>query len=219
MTVAAVSALAQPLVGPWAAEVVAETQPVKLAAMEGQWRTESRAPLRIGGWPDERTGTTPYAIEVPGMLSWMAYGDMDATVRGLAEVPPDDRPPVVWVHLAFQVMVACGVAMAVLGAWFGLAAWRAGGVPRSRGLLWTIVACAPLGFVAIEAGWIVTEVGRQPWIIAGVMRTEEAVTPMPGLWVPMMTFTAVYLALAGVVAVVLIRQVRGAGPEGRADGH
>ncbi len=217
MTVASAMAIVQPIVGHWAGQVVARTQPVKLAAMEGQWATEPRAPLRIGGWPDEQTQTTPYAIEVPGMLSWMAYGDSGAVVQGLSEVPPEDRPPVAWVHLSFQVMVACGMLMMAAGIWFVAAAARARALPTERNLLRAIACAAPIGFIAIEAGWIVTEVGRQPWSIAGVMRTREAVTPMPGLWVPMAAFTAIYLVLGGIVALVVVRQVRSAGPRGRPD--
>ena len=101
-------ALVQPLSGDLAAHVVADTQPVKLAAMEGQFDTERAAPLRVGGMPDEASGTTRYALEIPGGLSWLAYGDWDAVVRGLTEVPARDRPPVAIVHIAFQIMVAAG---------------------------------------------------------------------------------------------------------------
>jgi cytochrome bd ubiquinol oxidase subunit I len=206
MTVATVTAVLQPISGDWAAKVVARTQPVKFAAMEGHFETAAGAPLHLGGWPDEEARETRYAIELPGMLGWLAFGDRQATVQGLNDVPREDWPPVAATHVAFQVMVGAGMAMLAVGSWFTITALRARA--PSRRLLWAIVACAPLGFLAIEAGWMVTELGRQPWIIHGVMRTSEAVTPMPGLVVPFVTFTLVYVGLAAIVAFVFARQVR-----------
>jgi cytochrome d ubiquinol oxidase subunit I len=210
MAVGAVCAVLQPLTGDYAAKVVADTQPAKLAAMEGQFRTEASAPLRIGGWPNEEAMETGWALELPGLLSFLAQGDTDAVVLGLEEFPREDWPPVAVVHVAFQVMVALGMLMLAVSFWFVVAAWRARGRPFGRRLLWAIVLCSPAGMLAIEAGWIVTEVGRQPWIIAGVMRTSEAVTPMPGLVVPFVTFMVVYLGLAAVVVALLAGQVRAA---------
>jgi cytochrome bd ubiquinol oxidase subunit I len=208
LAVGGVASLAQPLSGDYAAKVVARTQRAKLAAMEGQFRTERRAPLRIGGVPDPATGRTRYALEVPGMLSVLAYGSPDAEVLGLDAFPPQDRPPVVVLHLAFQVMVGCGVAMAALAVAAALLAWRGGGVPTNRAFLRAVVAASPLGVVAIEAGWTVTEVGRQPWIIHGVLRTADAVTPVPGLWASLACYTALYLLLGAAVAAMLRIQFR-----------
>jgi cytochrome d ubiquinol oxidase subunit I len=208
MAIAVPMSLAQPFVGDWAASVVAETQPVKLAAMEGQFKTESYAPLRIGGLPDETTRTTNYAIEIPGVLSYLAYGAAKAEVVGLNDVPKENWPPVAVTHIAFQIMVGCGMAMAAVASWFlGSLVYRRGLRP-SRTLLWSIVLCMPLGFIAIETGWIVTEVGRQPWIISGVMRASEAVTPMPGLLAPFVAFTVVYAGLAVIVTMLMVRQIR-----------
>ena len=192
------------------AKRVAVTQPVKLAAFEGQFETERSAPLRIGGVPDENARVTRYAIEVPYALSILAYGDPNATVKGLNDFPADQHPPIAIVHIAFQIMVACGVAMMLVALW---AAWRYLRGRRdyrwlnSKWLRRTLIAAAPLGFIAIETGWVVTEVGRQPWIIYGVMRTHEAVTPMPGLIVPFLTFTVLYIFLALVTVWLLLRQV------------
>jgi cytochrome d ubiquinol oxidase subunit I len=210
LLVGGVSAVLQPLSGDRLAKSVARTQPVKLAAFEGQFQTEQSAPLRIGGIPDEAAGTTRYAIEVPYALSVLAYDDPHAVVKGLNDFPPDQRPPVAIVHVAFQIMVACGVAMMLVSLW---AAWRYWRGRRNRE--WTnskwflraIVLTSPLGFIAIETGWTVTEVGRQPWIIYGVMRTAEAVTPMPGLVVPFVTFTVLYIFLAVITVFLLLRQV------------
>jgi cytochrome d ubiquinol oxidase subunit I len=201
------SALAMPLTGDFAAKVVARTQPVKLAAMEGQWETRTHAPLRIGGWPDEDRETTRGAIEIPGALSWLAFGDAGATVRGLSDVPREDRPPVAIVHVAFQVMVGCGSVLALLAIVAALLALRRRGLPDQPLFLRAVTWASPLGLVALEAGWTVTEVGRQPWVVTGFLRTKDAVTPMPGLVVPFLAFTLLYLFLAVVVLVLLRRQV------------
>jgi cytochrome d ubiquinol oxidase subunit I len=205
--VGSVSAVLQPMSGDFSARQVAEHQPVKLAAMEGQWKTERGAPLRIGGWPDEEAETTRGAIEIPYGLSLLSFHDPHAEVKGLTSVPRADRPPVHIVHVAFQVMVGCGTALAGVAALAGLLAWRGKGLPDQRWFLRLLVLCGPLGFLAVEAGWVVTEVGRQPWIVRGVLRTADAVTPMPGLVVPMVTFTTIYIFLAFVVVFILRRQV------------
>lgn len=208
MGVAVPMALVQPLAGDYAAKTVAVTQPVKFAAMEGHFVSERGAPLRLGGWPDEEAARTSWAIEIPGLLSWLAHGDFDAEVKGLTAFPRDEWPPVAVVHVAFQVMLACGGWLVFVALWFVIAAWRRRALPVSRPLLAAIAVAAPLAFVAIEAGWIVTEVGRQPWVVHRVMRTADAVTPMPGLWVPFAAFTLVYVALGAVVVALLRQQVR-----------
>jgi len=216
LVVGGVSSILQPLSGDLIAKTVAKTQPVKLAAFEGQFHTEQGAAFRIGGIPDEAAGETRYAIEVPYLLSILAYGDPQATVKGLNDFPADVRPPVAIVHIAFQIMVGCGVAMMLVALW---AAWQYIRGRRnqtwldSKWFLRLLVAAAPLGFIAIETGWTVTEVGRQPWIIYGVMRTSEAVTPMPGLVVPFITFTLLYIFLAVITVWLLLRQVA-ASPQG-----
>jgi cytochrome d ubiquinol oxidase subunit I len=203
--------LAQPFLGHIAGGQVARLQPMKLAAMEGQFETQKGAPLRIGGLVDHAARKTRYAIEIPGGLSFIAFDDFGATVRGLEEFPEADWPSPV-VHIAHQVMVGIGTTCAALAAWVVFAWWRerkrGGGVPLHPWLLRALVLAGPLGFVAIEAGWTVTEVGRQPWVIYGVLRTSQAVTPMPGLIVPFTTFTLLYCGLAAAVVAILLRQVR-----------
>ena len=205
------ASLAQPLAGDWAGRVLARTQPAKLAALEGHFDTQTYAPVRIGGIPDVNAQATRYAIEIPGGLSFLAFGDRSARVVGLKDLPRDEWPPVLPVHLAFQVMVAIGSWLALLALWAGLLAW-----PRrlfdSRVFLRATFWSTSLGFIAIEAGWIVTEVGRQPWIIQGVMKTAEAVTPMPGLAIPFVLFTVIYLVLAAVVVALIRRTIVDTGP-------
>jgi cytochrome bd ubiquinol oxidase subunit I len=207
LSVAGVSALLQPLSGHHSAQVVAEVQPIKLAAMEGQFRTETCAPLRVGGLPNQATGQTHFALEIPCGLSILAFNDPNAEVKGLDSVPPDQHPPVAIVHVAFQIMVAAGFALAGVGLLTAFLAWRKRGLPDARWLLWLLVAASPLGFIAIEAGWTVTEVGRQPWVVYNILRTADAVTPMPGLIVPFVTFTLLYIFLAVIVVWLLWRQV------------
>jgi cytochrome d ubiquinol oxidase subunit I len=207
LAVGGAGAILQPFSGDLLGQMLARYQPVKLAAMEGQFKTEQGAPVRIGGMPDEESATTPYAIEIPYGLSLLAYHDPNATVRGLEEFPRDLWPPVAIVHVAFQVMVGAGMVMALVALWGAYLAWRRKSLPDSRWFLRAVVAASPLGFIAIEAGWTVTEVGRQPWIIQGVLRTAQAVTPMPGLKIPFVTFTLIYIFLGAVVVWLLKRQV------------
>jgi cytochrome d ubiquinol oxidase subunit I len=208
------ASLLLPLSGDWAARVVARSQPAKFAALEGQFATEAHAPLRLGGIPDPETRETRYALEVPGALSLLAHGDPAATVTGLNDIPRDLWPPVIAVHLAFQIMVAIGswlALLAVLAAWL---AWRRR-LFHSRLFLRAMALSTVLGFAAVEAGWMVTELGRQPWIIQGVMKTSEAVTPMPGLVAPFVLFTLVYAGLGAVVIALIRRTVLETDPAGR----
>jgi cytochrome d ubiquinol oxidase subunit I len=199
----------QPLSGDFSARWVADNQPPKLAALEGLFQTEAGAALSIGGWPDPETRQTNYAIRIPRLLSLLAYHDPNAVVLGLDEWPPDLQPDPRIVHVAFQIMVGLGFAFVGLVAWYWLGAWRhrrsAGHQFPSRVLLRTLVVATPLGFVALECGWIITEVGRQPWIIYNVMRTSEAVTPVPNQFIAFGGFTIVYIILAAGAAALLIR--------------
>jgi cytochrome d ubiquinol oxidase subunit I len=204
MCFGAAAAIAQPFAGHFAGERVAELQPAKLAAIEGLFKTQRRAPLTLGGIPNAETGTTKWGLEVPGLLSLLAHRDLNAEVIGLDQFPRADWPSVVVPHLAFQVMVAIGSGLALLGLvyfWY----FRRAAFPRW--FLWMLVACAPLGMVAIEAGWIVTEVGRQPWIIYGIVRTGDALTPVPGMVYHFYLFVVLYLSLAAATVWLLRRQI------------
>lgn len=205
MGVGAAAALLQPLSGDFSARQVARTQPVKLAALEGQFRTERGAPLRIGGLPDPQAQETRLALEIPHGLSLLAFHDPDAEVKGLADFPRTSWPNTVLVHLAFQVMVGLGSLMALAAlAW--LAVRLRGREPGPR-LLRALVVLAPAGFLALEAGWLVTEWGRQPFTVWGVVRTADSVTPVGNLAAPFVAFGLLYLFLAFMVALLLWRQI------------
>ena len=202
------AAVLQPFSGDLSSRMVAATQPVKFASLESVWETQRGAPLTIGGVPDEAHATTRWALEIPYGLSLLAYRDPHAEVKGLKAFPRSDWPPVAVVHVAFQVMVGLGLSMAFVGLWAGWVAWRRRELTTQRRLLRALAVVAPFGFLATEAGWIVTEVGRQPWVVQGVMRTADAVTPMPGLVVPMTLFTILYLVLAAIVVRLILSMVR-----------
>jgi len=201
------AALLQPISGDISARSVARSQPAKLAAMEAHFETAARVPLVIGGWPDMDAREVRYAIKIPYGLSLLAFHDPNAVVKGLNEFPRADWPNVPIVHTAFQIMVALGTFLALLSLWIAWMAIKRRDLTSNRLLLGAIAASAPMGFIAIEAGWIVTEVGRQPWIVYGVLRTADAVTPMPGLIVPFLLFTLLYCFLGLVVVWLLYRQI------------
>ncbi|WP_454487272.1 cytochrome ubiquinol oxidase subunit I [Chitinophaga lutea] len=204
----AVAAVLQPLSGDISAKDVAKRQPAKLAAMEAHFTTEARAPLIIGGIPDEKNETVHWALKIPGGLSFLAHNDFDAVVTGLDQVPKENRPPVAITHYAFQVMVGLGMTLLAISLLYFFALWKKKRWLDTRWLLQLFVIATPMGFIAVEAGWTVTEVGRQPWIIYGVMRTADAVTPMPGIVYSFYIFTAVYISLSLIVAFLLYRQIR-----------
>ncbi len=208
LVMAAIVAPAQVLVGDWAAREVAKHQPTKLAAFEGLGRTEAGAPIHIGGWYDEESGEVRYGIAIPKLLSLLAYHDPDATVRGLEAVPPEDRPPVNVVRVAFFTMVGIGSLMALFGVWLVAVWWRRRELPSSRWFLRLVVAFGPLSVVALIAGWVTTEVGRQPWVVYGQMRTEDAITGADGIPLGYAALVAIYVALAVATAWLLRRLAR-----------
>lgn len=203
-----VAAILQPLSGDISAKFVAKNQPAKLAAMEAHFKTQTYSPLIIGGVPDTEKQEVKYAVELPGMLSLMVNDKFDSEVTGLDKIPVKDRPPVAVTHYAFQIMVAAGMVMLGISLQYLLAVFKFKQWINKEWLLKIFVAATPLGFLAVEAGWTVTEVGRQPWIIQGVMRTADAVTPMPGIMYSFYLFTAVYFSLAVAVTFLLGRQIK-----------
>jgi cytochrome d ubiquinol oxidase subunit I len=197
LSVAALAAPAQLLVGDWAARTVAVRQPVKLAAFEGLRETTKGAPFSLPG-----------GIEVPKLLSLLAFHDPNAKVTGLDSVPKDDQPPTAVVKLSFRLMVFIGSGLAALGAWFVWLWWRRRRLPSSPWFYRALVAAGPASLVALVAGWVTTEVGRQPWIVYQVMRTESAVTGAGGVPVGFAALGLVYAGLAAVAFVMLRRLAR-----------
>ncbi|MGV3600900.1 MAG: cytochrome ubiquinol oxidase subunit I [Dyadobacter fermentans] len=203
-----VAALVQPLSGDISAKDVAIRQPAKLAAMEAHFHTEKSAPLIVGGIPNEDEKRVDYAIKLPGFLSFLAHGNFEAEVTGLDRIPEENHPPVAITHYAFQIMVGMGMAMMLISVLYFTALWKKRNWLTQPWLLKLFALATPLGFIAVEAGWTVTEVGRQPWIIYGIMRTADAVTPMPGIAYSFYLFTAIYVSLAAFVVFMLYRQIK-----------
>ena len=189
--------------------------PAPRGSVEGLFETRRGAPLSLGGVPDPETRSTRWAIEVPSGLSLLAFHDPEAEVKGLDAFPRSSWPNTRNVHVAFQVMVGIGsllALLAVVGAWL---AWRARAVPLSRPYLRALTLAAPGGFIALEAGWLVTEWGRQPFSVHDVLRTADSVTQVGHLAIPLVAFLALYVFLGVMVAVLLWRQIAHAG-EGKA---
>lgn len=206
-TFGAIAALLQPLSGDISAKDVAQRQPAKLAAMEAHFHTSKSAPLIIGGIPDTEKKEVTNAIALPGFLSFLAHGDFDAEVTGLDKIPVNEQPPVPVVHYAFQIMVGIGMFLMLLSILFFIST-RVKTWLHAKWFLILFILATPLGFIAVEAGWTVTEVGRQPWIIYGIMKTAEAVTPMPGIAWSFYVFTLVYISLSIAVVFLLHRQIK-----------
>ena len=210
MVLATGAAILMPLTGDMSGKAVAAFQPTKLAAMESQFRTETAAPLRIGGLPDPKARTVRYALEIPGGLSWLAYGRGSAKVQGLDQVATSDWPDVPVTHVSFQLMVGAGTLMVLIALyyWWNL---RHRGRGLTGSLLRTLVAGGPLAFLALETGWVVTDVGRQPWVVYGVQRTADAVTPVHDLFGYLALYALLYLLL-GTTVLWLLRRVEREAP-------
>ncbi|WP_329044992.1 cytochrome ubiquinol oxidase subunit I [Amycolatopsis sp. NBC_01488] len=206
LSAAAVAAPLQVIVGDWAAREVGQYQPTKLAAMEGLAQTTNGAPEHLLGWYDGHE--VVWGIAIPKLLSLLAFHNPNATVQGLDAVPLAEQPPVNVVRFAFQTMVGIGTLLALLGLVYLYIRLRRRQLPRSRWFYRAVVAAGPLSVVALIAGWITTEVGRQPWIVYGVMHTDQAVTGASGIPIGYGALALVYLALACGVAWLLRRLSR-----------
>jgi len=206
LAAAILSSIAQAFVGDWNGRTVAAAQPTKLAAFEGLGHTTSGAPVHLLGW--YRHGHVEYGIRLPRLLSLLAFHRPNARVQGLDAVAPADRPPVNVVRFAFQTMVGIGTLLALLAVVVLIVRIRRKRLPESTWFYRALVAAGPLSVVALIAGWVVTEVGRQPWVVYRAMRTSQAVTGAGGIPVGYGTLAAVYLALAIGVAWVLRRLSR-----------
>ncbi|MEP6646290.1 MAG: cytochrome ubiquinol oxidase subunit I [Saprospiraceae bacterium] len=203
----AIAALLQPLSGDISAKNVAKYQPAKLAAIEGLYKTEQPADFIIGGIPNDEKETVEFGLHIPGVLSYLAYGDFNAEVQGLDKFPKDEWPLVIVTNISFQIMIGIGMVLACTGLLFLLFKWRWRKVLDKNGWLRFIAFLTPLGFIAVEAGWIVTEVGRQPWIIYGVLKTKDAVSTMPGIQYSFYAITVMYVLLTAIIIWLLQRQI------------
>ncbi len=201
-SIAAVATPLQMLVGDQAVRQVVKLQPVKFAAMEMVAETATHVPERLGG--HMRDGVPTGGIPIPDLASFLTGFRADTRIIGLDTVPPEDRPPATIVHWAFDVMLAAASALSLLSVWFLLAWLRRRDLPRSA---WFLRACAGAGvlaMVALEAGWVLTEVGRQPWVVYGFLRTAEAVTRAPGIWGSFAVVMAIYLTV-GISLIFILR--------------
>ncbi|HEY2181945.1 MAG TPA: cytochrome ubiquinol oxidase subunit I [Solirubrobacteraceae bacterium] len=206
LTIAALASPVQVLVGDWVGRDVANAQPVKLAALEGLAHTTKGAPEHLLGWYEgERV---KYGIEIPNLLSLLAYHNPNATVAGLDTVPKDRQPPINVVRISFQTMVGVGTLLALLGVWLLAVRVRRRRLPESRWFYRAVAIAGPASVLALIAGWVTTEVGRQPWVVYKVMLTSQAVTGARGIVVGYATLAAVYLGVACGVFWVLRRLAR-----------
>jgi cytochrome d ubiquinol oxidase subunit I len=192
-----------------------EHQPTKVAAMEGLWDTQARAPAVLFAWPDVAREQNRYEIAIPALASLYLKHDFDATVQGLKAAPPADRPPVVPVFIAFRVMVGLGLLMLALVIWAGVLHWR-GRLFDTRVFHNACLAMMPAGFLAVVAGWTVTEVGRQPWVVYGLLRTQDAVSPSlttGNVATSLLLYAIVYLIVFGAGIYYMARVARAGPPD------
>jgi cytochrome bd ubiquinol oxidase subunit I len=204
-------AVLEVVVGDMHGKAMAKHQPTKLAAVEAQWETRKGAPFSMLLIPDEAgERNIVEAIQIPKFLSWLVYGDWNAEFKGLKEWPKDERPPVTLVFWSFRIMVGLGFLFVLL-AFVGF--FKRNNLESVPWYLKILPYCIPLPYVAAELGWIVTEVGRQPWIVYGVMKTSDAVSPIAASQVALSlaAFSVVY-SLLGLTAFVLIAKTARRGP-------
>jgi len=188
-------------------------QPAKVAAMEGLWETQRGAPLVLFGWPDQEEATTKYAVEIPKMSSLILTHDLDGEVKGLKEWTRDDRPPVALVFWTFRFMVGIGMLMIATGV-IAIVLYLKKRLFDTRWFQYWCMALTPAGFIAVLAGWFVTEVGRQPWIVQGLLRTKDATSPVMGasIAISLAAFIIVYVFVFGAGSYYILKLI-GKGPE------
>src|SRR5947209_11324807 len=208
----AVALIATPLQivsGDFNARYLAHAQPIKLAALEGVFRTPSHVPLHCGGILDPNTQKFYFSIDIPDGLSLLADYNANGVIIGLDSVPRNDWPDPVPVHLSFDGMVGSGFfALFIAVLFWSLYFLRKRVIPENRWLLRGVVLAGVLGFLAVELGWMVTEEGRQPWVIYGYLRTKDAVTTAPFLNITFLIFSVIYVSLSITMIALLLRQTR-----------
>ncbi len=209
LVAAAILAPLQVLLGDLHGLNTLEHQPMKVAAMEGHWQTASEVPLILFAWPDQAQAKNHFELKIPKLTSVILTHDSKGVVKGLNEVPPPDRPPVAIVFWSFRIMVGCGLVMLALTGW-GLLRWWRGNLAQDDLYLRLLLLSGPLGFIAVLAGWTTTEVGRQPWVVHGLLRTEHAASVLPAASVAasLTAFIVVYAVLFYAFARVFAHLVR-----------
>jgi len=202
----AITAPLQLLVGDHSGRMLAVTQPAKLAAIEAFWETRARQDFHVAAWPDRAIEGNRWELSIPEVGSLITTGNYDAELKGLKAFAPADRPPVFIVFWAFRVMVGLGLAMIGLGLWGAWLIWR-NRLEQTRPFLLACVAMGPMGFVAVICGWIVAEVGRQPWVIYGIMRTSEGVSPVAAgaVSASLLAFLVIYALIFGAGVLYILR--------------
>jgi cytochrome d ubiquinol oxidase subunit I len=205
-----VTSTLQLMTGHFSAMIVAKYQPAKLAAMEGLYRTEASAPLHLFGFPDDKSETVKFGVAVPGMLSFLAHNDFKATVIGLDQFKPEDRPPVWVTFQTYHIMVALGMFFIGI-TWFALfLRWR-GKLFQSAWMMRAFVVSVVFPFVANQFGWVSAEVGRQPWTVYGLLRTSDSVSKSvkaSEILFSLIMFSCVYLLLFILFIYVLDRKIK-----------
>jgi cytochrome d ubiquinol oxidase subunit I len=200
----------QIIAGDFSGQEVARNQPAKLAALEGHWNTESNVPFVVFAIPDEDAQRNDYAWQIPHLGSLILTHSWSGEVKGLRDFPRQDQPPVAIPFFAFRIMVAIGVLMLLI-SWYGLWKWKRGTAFTSRWYLRAWMAMTPAGFIALVLGWWVAEVGRQPWVVYGMLRTANAVSPnitSGSVLGSLITYIATYLLLFGFATWYLIKMLR-----------
>lgn len=206
---AALVAPTQLFVGHMHGENTMHHQPAKVAAMEGNWDHTTNAPLYLFGWPDQKAEETKYGVTIPGGASWVLTGDVNGEIPNLKSFAPEDRPPVAWVFWSFRVMVGLGMLMILIGAVSAVQYFR-GKLFESRWLHGWWMLMMPSGFVALLAGWFVTEIGRQPWTAYGVIRTAESVSPAilgPQVAWSLLAFVVMYTFVFGAGSYYILKLI------------
>ena len=191
---------------------VAEYQPAKMAAMESHWTTQTRAPMYLLAWPDQENGRNAIeALPIPGLMSFIAFNDINAEVKGLSDFAPEDIPPVLPTFLSFRIMVALGCLFIAVAAW---AWWRRKDIAADTRLAKILPWMIPLPYITIMLGWTVAEMGRQPWIVYNLMRTSDAVSPVPtsSVLISVLAFLVIY-TLLGLIDIWLLYTNSRKGPE------
>ncbi len=208
-----IMAPAQLIIGHESGVVAHKYQPAKVAAMEGWWETQSRQPTILFALPDEENERNRFEIGIPAIGSWVVAGDVDAELEGLKEWPEEDRPPVAYTFWAFRIMVGLGMIMIVMGFW-GTALWALGRLDKAWAFNALAVPMGTSGFIAVLAGWVTAEVGRQPYVVYGVLRTADAVSPVPGgqVALSLLVFIIVYAIVFSAGALYILRLMH-RGPE------